>query len=156
MRVIFLDIDGVLNNGVSRTVELPLVDGGTAAVPCFQPECVTRFNRLVRESRAHVVVSATWGRPFETEALRRYLREQEIECLLLGQTPVSHVWRPRGLDIVEWLESLTQTVESFCILDDHDDMMQLKRYLVQTEYTAGMQERHVHEALVLLMGDGHG
>lgn len=157
MRVIFLDIDGVLNNGATRTVAVPLVGGGTAAAPCFRPECVVRFNRVVRQARAGVVVSATWGRPpFETAALRLYLREQGVECVLLGQTLVSQTWRPRGHDIVAWLESLSETVESFCILDDHDDMVQLKRYLVKTDYATGMQERHVHAALVLLMGDGHG
>ena len=152
MRVIFLDADGVLNNGSRRTVRVPMIGGGTAAAPVFHPECVGRFNRLVRESRAGVVVSATWGRPFETTALRVYLRGQGVECVVLGQTPVQSAWRPRGHDIAEWMESSGGSVESFCILDDHDDMVHLHRYLVRVEYAVGIRERHVHEALVLLAG----
>jgi hypothetical protein len=150
MRVLFFDIDGVLNTAHNRAVRLPL--HGTdklVDVPAFDPECVVRFNRLVRETHAQVVLSATWGQHFSTAVLERHVHQQGCVCEVIGQTPVAAQWRPRGSDIADWLE-WASGIESLCILDDHDDMLHLKRYLVQTAYGVGLQEQHVHQALVLL------
>lgn len=149
MRVIFLDTDGVLNNGVARITHLS--GASKLTVPLYDPKCVERFNRLVRESQARVVISATWGHSFTTEMLEQHLQQQGIVCEVLGQTPIAEKWRPRGRDIAEWLQSWQgEAVEAFCILDDHDDMAELKRYLVRTDYRGGLQEQHVDQALRLL------
>lgn len=154
MRVIFFDFDGVLNNGNSRVARLPLANDPkrTGPVPCYQPDCVERFNRLIRQTGAKVVLSATWGRQFTLDTLRQHLEQERVGCDTIGLTPVRPTYRPRGYDIDEWLREWEgESVDTFCILDDHDDMMHLKRYLVRTEYNAGMQEQHVHAALTLLM-----
>ena len=154
MRAIFLDIEGVLNNGIAGTIRYPLARDADRSepMPCFHAECVERFNRLIRQSGAQVVISATWGRPFSLDSFRQHLRSQQVCCDVIGQTPTRPTWRPRGYDIDDWLTAWDgETVDAFCILDDHEDMMHLKRYLVQTDYRIGMQENHVHEALTLLM-----
>lgn len=149
MRVVFFDIDGVLNSSNARVTRLPTKDGESVAVPTFDRTCVQRFNRLIHESRAQVVVSATWGQDFATRVLAQHLYQQGCVCEVIGRTPVAANWRPRGSDIADWLE-WSSGLDAVCILDDHDDMLTLDRYLVQTEYGVGLQERHVQQALALL------
>ena len=154
MRVIFFDVDGVLNNGNTKIVRRPLADDRqrTEAVPGYHPDCVERFNRLVRQTGAKVVISATWGRRFSLDTLRQHLEQEGVCCETIGLTPVRPTYRPRGYDIDEWIRRWEgESVDTFCILDDHEDMMHLKRYLVRTDYHEGMQERHVHAALTLLL-----
>jgi len=58
VRVIFLDIDGVLNHCDTRSAISP-----TAAEPLpipIAPECVVRLNRLIAETGAKIVISSSW------------------------------------------------------------------------------------------------
>jgi HAD domain in Swiss Army Knife RNA repair proteins len=54
VKVIFLDIDGVLNHSATRSDVLP-----TAKEPLpipIAPECVARLNRLIAETGAKIVI----------------------------------------------------------------------------------------------------
>lgn len=155
MRLIFLDIDGVLADQTSMgkrwQVRLPRVGiAKSSPVPPLAPSCVERFNRLVSLTGAKVVVCSTWGREFQTEGLGRYLWEEGVRCELLGRTPLCDVYRVRGEDIQQWLDETDAPVESFCILDDHDDMAHLKGRLVRTDTNLGLQDRDVSVAMALL------
>jgi hypothetical protein len=156
VRVIFLDIDGVLNNAISSgtrwCTRLPRVcrPGKTSAVPPYDPECVNRFNWLVSATGAKVVVSDTYGRRFVFEAVVQYLTDQGALCEVVGQTEARD-YRPRGSDIQAWLASWQgEPIESFCILDDHNDMGALRPYLVWTRRDTGLTEQDVQQAYRLL------
>lgn len=156
MRVIFLDIDGVLNNRASSslwTVRLPRANmpGKTTPVPSFHADCVARFNRLVEQTGAVVVISSTWGRVFDFSAVKRYLEDEGVCCDVIDKTPVYMTCRPRGREIQQWLDDWQgEPIESFCILDDHDDMQHLKGRLVQMRDNLGLQDRDVEAAIRLL------
>ena len=48
MKIIFLDIDGVLNQ-----------TGNAASLP-FDPNCVMYLNHVIKETGAHIVISSAW------------------------------------------------------------------------------------------------
>ena len=157
MRVIFLDIDGVLNDakttGGHWRIRLPRsgLPGKTSAVAPFAPECVERLNRLVRSTGAKVCLSSTWGRLFRYYALTAYIADQGVVCDIIGRTPVTITCRPRGRDIQQWLDDWQgEPIESFVVLDDHSDMVHLKDRLVQTDPTVGLQDDDVEKAIVVL------
>lgn len=155
MRLIFLDIDGVLADRASMGkcwhMRLPRVGiDKLSPVPPLSPSCVARFNRLVSLTGAKVVVCSTWGREFETEGLCQYLRDEGVRCEVVGRTPLRGVYRVRGEDIQQWLDDTDAQVDAYCILDDHNDMAHLKGRLVQTNADLGLQDRDVEAALALL------
>lgn len=156
MRVIFVDIDGVLatrtSMGRSWPTRLPRrnAPGRDGAVAPLDPDCIRHLNRLVRLTGAGIVISATWGREFETEPLRQYLADQGVRGQILGQTPTTQHCRIRGLDISQWLMDTGQA-DRFCILDDHDDMGSLLPWLVKTNADVGLQDPDVSAALSLLL-----
>ena len=112
MKVIFLDIDGVL--GTNESYERL---GGGDKVP-FHREAVRNLNRLVEATGAKVVISSAW--PTDTaEDLRDLFAEQGACCDIIGTTPViaDGNWF-RWKEIMEWLRETDIQVESFVIIDD--------------------------------------
>ena len=82
MKVIFLDIDGVLNNSGNSFRRL-------------DPENVARLNALCRQSGARVVVSSSW-RLWGMKLVRERLREEGFagRIVLIGAEPHAPYERP--------------------------------------------------------------
>ena len=55
MRVVFLDIDGVLNHSATRNVSPSAAE--RLPIP-IAPECMSRLNRLIAETAAKIVISS--------------------------------------------------------------------------------------------------
>ena len=68
---------------------------------------------------------------------------------LIGVTP-SLPGRPRGEEIQAWLDGAGTEVESFVILDDHDDMAHLADRLVRTDSAVGITGEDAGRALGML------
>lgn len=106
MRVIFLDIDGVLNSAsFVRKLEDKhrVLDHGDHFRPkrnttctCFALEnqidaaAVARLNRLVSETDAKVVISSSWRKLFDPIELHRILSEHGLIAEIIGETPDAH------------------------------------------------------------------
>lgn len=102
MRVIFLDVDGVLNSEAygrkleDRHRELghtePSPEGKTTC-DCFKlsnqidRDAVARLNRLVAASEAKIVISSSWRKLFDPPELRRILSEHGLVAEIIGETP---------------------------------------------------------------------
>lgn len=150
MKVIFLDIDGVL-------VNLAALKAGRAEDgDCrFDPVCVARLNRITDATGAVLVVSSTWRRLHDDMA--RVLSRNSVSGRMIGQTPDLSRQRPSGIqvavqrgdEIQAWLDD-NQGVETFIILDDDDDMGTLRRRLVRTLTIPGLSEVEVRRAIQLL------
>lgn len=113
MKVIFLDVDGVLN-----TPKLIKKFG----YDHIDPVLVALLARIVRETEARIVLSSTWridenNRKMVEAALAQHGLE------LLGSTPVHKKkfpdWVYRHEEIGAWLAE--NQVSKFAILDDLDD-----------------------------------
>ena len=178
MRVIFLDIDGVLN---SERYALKLEEKhrqlghpeDSRACGCFKihhqidPDAIARLNRLVAVTEAKIVISSTWRKLFDPPELRLVLEEHGLVAEIIGQTPDGHV-EPQMLDVYGPLERIYRgyeidfwlrhhpEVDRFVILDDGSDMAMHKNRLVQTDSDDGLCDEHVHFAVHVLAWDGSG
>lgn len=163
MRVVFLDIDGVLNSepwfARSEAERLgpdldPALD--TTWIAMLDPDAVARFERLVTTSGAKVVVSSSWRAMVALPDLARFLAVRGFTGELIGATTTSYGLVPdgvteRGHQIAHWLAA--NPVTSYVILDDQSDMAHLADRLVLTTWERGLTDDDVDRALALLAND---
>ncbi len=153
-RIIFLDIDGVLNS-VRYDRERGAEDGN------MDESRVALLARLARESGAELVLSSTWRRHWgptadECDGIGRELNATLARhgLVLSDKTPLLPRYdRPR--EIREWLERHGDEVASFVILDDeYGGWGELEPHLVKTDARIGrgLEVSHVERALELLRG----
>ena len=156
MKVIFLDIDGVLNHtGCKEKLK-----SGCYFVAEYK---MALLKKLVEETGAKIVLSSSWRIGwFDLEngirshnandfiALREKFAEYGLE--FLGYTPFKSV-KGRGEEIDLWLRAWEgEPVESFVILDDMNGRY-LRPYagrLVRTSFTTGLLPKHVELAKKIL------
>jgi hypothetical protein len=181
VRVIFLDVDGVLNSEryalklEAKHRQLghtePASPKRETTCDCFKlyhqidREAVTRLNRLVAATDAKIVVSSTWRKLFDPPDLRWILEEHGFVGEIVGETPdghdepemvtvYGHLERMyRGYEIDFWLRKHPE-VDRFVILDDGSDMAMHGSRLVQTDYDDGLCDEHVELAIRVMAWDG--
>lgn len=146
MKVLFLDIDGVMNSRqYIKRVDVDFDD------PKHQmdPDAVVRLNAITNQTGASIVVTSTWRKAF-------YYVEQLQECISsYGITaPVVDMTLDLVLDgysrkdeIVVWLEAHSD-VDAYVVLDDEG--IDLPGHLVQTKFDDGIQDHHVRMAVSIL------
>ena len=134
MKVIFLDVDGVLNSEhcfkkehkrYERTHEIR-VDKD------LDKRFIKNLKWLVNKTGAKIVLSSSWRglvKKDKNHYLHKYLEEQGLK--IYDYTP--NVGLERGIDIQEWLNHHLD-VTNIVILDDESDMCHLKEYLVKTKF----------------------
>lgn len=111
MKVIFLDVDGVLNSDeyFDRIQNLD-IEGIESEIDINK---VKLLKKAVDETGAKVVLSSSWRYTKNALALKELLANCGIH--ITDSTPV--VEHKRGLEIRKWLEN-NDDVEDFIILDD--------------------------------------
>jgi len=126
--LIFLDIDGVLNN----TPWMEKAGFGT-----LDPANVEKLIRLIQLVDADLVISSDWRFFHKYDVLCRRLVSEGIPNRFVGSTPCLEAEGktddeivPRGLEIDAWLKN-NNFNGLFCILDDRDDMEPHQGRLVQ-------------------------
>ena len=145
MKVIFLDVDGVLNNYAAFEAAQ-----GRHGTNVLAPECIERCNRLVEMTGARVVLSSTWRLMADFRAI---LRDGGLRASIIDRTPYfTSGDQRRGAEIADWLRRNT-TVVAYVILDDDSDMLEEQRpFFVQTHYQTGLTDAHVARAAAILGG----
>ena len=98
-RVIFTDIDGVLNPHWRKE---------------WSKSSILIFNQLCEEYDLKVIISSTWREKHTKEELQKIFEEQGITSEIYDYTPVRGT--DRGLEIKEWLEK--NPVDNWVIIDD--------------------------------------
>jgi len=138
-KIIFLDVDGVLNFWDCWLGSTPNVLRGKSKTLVLSIDAINQLNRIIKETGAKIVISSTW-RKFKDHY--NFLLESPIEGEIIGETPdlLYDCSRKtsRGLEIKEWLENEYGEKCKFVILDDDDDMGDLKDYLIQTNFEEGL------------------
>lgn len=132
MKVLFLDVDGVLNTTKSRSLY------------SLSKPLLRRLQTIVEQTNCKIVLSSTWRK--HPEALRRLKRTLEYRGMsIYDVTPV--FWRDeegnrlyRGHEIQHWLDDHPEVI-SYCIVDDDSDMLdnQLRNF-VQTDPDYGLTD----------------
>lgn len=144
MRVLFLDIDGVLN----RTGYRPCESVGLRS--WIEPELAARLSQLVRTIDAAIVLSSDWRRDREHAQLADELRSAGIDGNLLGVTPVlgGERWR----EIQAWMAENDVHAESIVIIDDGYDMGSLASRFVRISPLAGLDDNAARAVVALFRG----
>lgn len=143
-RIVFLDIDGVLN---SRAFYDRV---GLIPHPWLDPDAIARLDRLCREADAAVVLTSAWRGDDRTPG---WLSERGLTAPIIGCTGWAGPTGNRGGEIAEYLAARPHlNVERFVILDDGDDMDDLLPYLIQTDHATGLLDHHVDRAIAVLRG----
>lgn len=153
MKVLFLDIDGVLNSHQSAIFwhrrrdqskwenELFQAWEGSLKEYLAQEFCPIATSNLeyIMEQvpDLKIVVSSTWRIGETVETLQKIFNFSEvIPPAIIDTTPI-HRDGPRGLEIQAWLDA-NPGVEKFVIVDDDGDMEHLMEHLVQTDALVGL------------------
>ena len=114
MKIIFLDVDGVLNNIHTMT--------RTVSGCCFvEKECLKMVRHIVLETGAKVVLSSDWRYDRDDPKYNQDFLElkdimEKYNIPIFDYTPIIN-WELRGIEIAAWL-GLHPEVDSFVILDD--------------------------------------
>ncbi len=130
MKILFLDIDGVLNSHSSATYwYYKTIMSNKPFIRIeheLDPMCVTNLEELFRRvPELKVVISSTW-RIGETTASLKVLFKDLIPGLsarIIDRTISDPKDGPRGYEIQVWLDE-NPKVERYLILDDDSDMLE--------------------------------
>ena len=140
MKVIFLDVDGVLNTGRYRSfLKKTEFMGYNESQFFFDPMALKNLKDLVNENDAKIVISSTWryGKDNEGDVFWRMLmgnlRQCKLEDKVIGVTPdlreIYNTINCRGHEISKWLAETNENIEGYVIIDDDDNMHPLMNKL---------------------------
>lgn len=160
MKVIFLDIDGVLNSFEKHAdITLPHSEWCPETMNAFGitldvfPEMVARVNKITSETGAKLVLSSSWrvGYLADYADVIIHLHNSGLNGFIVGRTPHDTTLNTRGKEIVKWFkEHSDEKIESFIILDDNDNMDPVTDRLVHTDHQTGIQDADVDKAIAML------
>lgn len=128
MKILFLDVDGVLNS---------LKTGGRYAL---KRPCLRRLENIVKDTKCKIVLSSTWRKDeYALKRLKRVLKYRGIE--IYSTTPILEKGF-RGLEIQAWLVSNPNPDGyTFAIVDDDSDMLEHQLpHFFQTDPEYGMTD----------------
>lgn len=168
MKIIFLDIDGVLNSVQSsimfhrRWRDAGKPQGRRALRDAeFCPLACSNFLYILEKiPDLKIVLSSTWRLGLDHDGVRHLLMRIGVKPeQILGRTPFIYA-AERGVEIQRFLEALDPSKfmmpvvddylalePRFIILDDDSDMAHLKDHLIQTDYRIGLSWIEVEKIL---------
>ncbi|HEX2600072.1 MAG TPA: HAD domain-containing protein [Terriglobales bacterium] len=144
MKVLFLDIDGVLN---SEAWYRARPDGIWTEEREIDPEALWILRAIVEMTDCSIVISSSWRIGRHLDDFYRILPGLPV----IGMTPVSRTNETRGAEVREWLKG--NPVDRYAILDDNSDFYD-DQPLVRTEWKIGLRPRHAERVVQMLTGDG--
>jgi len=145
MKLMFLDIDGVLNNRESIGKGVHLL-----------PEKSLLIDEICEKTDAYIIISSSWRYSHSQETLQTMLWISGMDRnKILGSTPRSEDGR-RGREIKECLDDFASEhhIESFVIIDDEisDMLPEQKKHIVHTSMKDGITREGVDWAIKILGG----
>lgn len=164
-KVIFLDIDGVLNTERQHD---RCVEAGVAYVDnfgyAFDPVSVANLKRIVDETGADIVISSSW-KFWGLSTMQKLWASRELPGKLIDVTPnnvsdemllsvdldLMELPAGKGSEIKEWLSTNGSRVTSYAILDDLPDMLpEQQSHFVQTDPRIGITEENADRVITIL------
>ncbi len=162
-KIIFLDIDGVLNTKEwhSRmTKDTPKDEYGYA----FDPVTVKNLAHIIDKTGADIVISSSW-KFYGVAKLRKMWEIRNLPGTILDITPNTisdemllnanleefQLGVCRGNEIKEWLSRHKGEVSNYVIIDDFDDMLpEQEDHVVLTDTLIGITEFDAEKAIAIL------
>ena len=126
MKIIFLDIDGVLN---------VIPQGYDEFGSLFHKEFIDNLHWIIEQTNAKIVISSTW-RYNGLKSIKNMWKKRNLPGEIIGITPneVDVVNRGtckfydlvnRGHEIQQWIDD--NDIKNYCIIDDDNDILTSQR-----------------------------
>lgn len=151
-KIIFLDIDGVLNSYKYPAFDLNSVRG-------ISPWHVKHLNYIIQKTDAYVVVSSSWRIFHKIEEIREMLKsagflfsDRVIGGIPVGEKDPSRGWPTRGEEIEMYLKEHSNDIEAYVIIDDDTDMVssQMNNFVV-TDIEKGLRRKEAKQCVEILL-----
>ena len=159
-RIIFLDIDGVLNcqtffesyhnskKVLRKQVKSKEIDKEDFYKSQICVERVQWLNALCIKINAVVVISSTWRKNKTVEELQEILNNSGATFKIMGKTGIDES-RIRGVEISKYLDRYREELKLDCeyvIIDDDSDMLlQQQHNFFQTDNYSGLTPTICHK-----------
>lgn len=162
MKIIFLDIDGVLNSARSCIATGDIPRGlGKEQLDFFDPIAISLIKKICSQG-VQCVLSSTWRLNHHFKDVGSFLG-----LPIIGATPSGGKIRTdsgfelelassRGVEIDKWLnENKHLNIEKYIVIDDDSDMLDhQKKHLVQTIHDDGLSfKNYLHACKLLEVND---
>ena len=163
-KIIFLDIDGVLNSSESfKIMAKENADTDLTFTDIPHPMHLINLQEIIKLTGALCVISSTWRKGCSRSSMfMRLFQVLGFRIPVIGVTPTLGVNRGREID--DWLKthnknfddygdygsSWNKPVRKFIILDDDRDMEPHMDRLVKTDNRTGLLAKHIKPAVELL------
>jgi hypothetical protein len=149
MKIIFLDIDGVLNSTEYYTT----IDRKNEDWDRFNPQAVEYIKKLCDEFSARIVISSTWRFGARQQLKNEMIKSGLIKHLHKDWKTPQLISQHRGEEINAWLKKHSD-INNYVILDDDEEMLNEQQpNFVQTKLLIGMQEEHYTKAKEIFGND---
>lgn len=163
MKIIFLDIDGVMKS-VSSTVR----QGGDRYGKMLHPEHVEALNFILEHTDARIVLSSTYREFMNVKEICQMFKDCGIPYkYVISKTPAlgnGFGDVERGDEIAHWLRhapddafhyhGVEMNIESFVVLDDDNDMSAINPInFVRTNKNYGLTHYEALEVIEILNGE---
>lgn len=116
-KIIFLDIDGVLNVYCHNRDEY----GCT-----FHKNLEDNLKLIIDNTNAKIVISSSW-RDSGLEIMKEMWLFRNLAGEILDITPYDNEYRIRGNEIDEWLNNNKDLVSNYVIIDDDSDFLDYQK-----------------------------
>lgn len=133
-KLLFLDIDGVLNNEYTKECSVTGFRG-------LDLRLVTKFkNWFSTQEDLSIVLSSTWR-------IDPVMKQEILDAGILFVGETQRLDKERGWEIERYLLDLLPTVPRFVILDDDSDMLSSQLpFFVQTSPVHGLRDKDLVKA----------
>lgn len=152
MKIIFLDIDGVLNSEEWDSYVQSFTYGARFN-SCYllSQEMILRLQNVIFQTNAEIVLTSSWRT--NIQALNALTKQLNLYHLRLKDTTLYSTYNTRADDIHEWLRS-HPSVHSYAIVDDYDDGFSndevLATHFVQTTFAQGLTSEKAEKIVEIL------
>jgi hypothetical protein len=145
MNIVFLDIDGVLNNSLHSK----LSDHHHGFE--FDPMCISNVIEILDITESKLVITSTWRIDETVTSLNdKVLKHYGLDKYVVAFTPVL-TEQIRGNEVELYLKTTELNVTNYIILDDDKDMGNHLHRLVRTNPRRGLDKGNKNEAIKLLL-----
>jgi hypothetical protein len=153
MKIIFLDIDGVLNSMEFIQHQEKTIDDNLGYI---DEQAIKRLAKIVQATQAQIVLSSSWRSMFDDDMQPQFDAAKDLvtafkkyQLKLMSKT--SHLNSKRGAEVRDWLAQ-HPAVQQFVILDDapFPDWNNLTPHWIQTDWRTGLTEVDVKQAIMML------
>lgn len=163
MRILFLDIDGVLNSNDFYVQRQELIKAGTYNVEYplseFDPKCMKLLDDFCGENDIKIVISSTWRHGKSVEELQKLFNHFGDNFEIIGKTPsLRHDAVVRGNEILWWMKQNEELIQNYycdfnnyVILDDDSDMLLWQKdNFIKVDRFVGLTPQNIFEMKKIL------